>query len=579
MAIRTLLDGIDYRSVFWFPRVLGAVTASMQPPRLVIGLVLTAILLLVGRSADLVRPAVAPPDGLLGKAPAEQEVVEYNEYLRSVMERYVPEPDRPDGWRTRLLDPHDVAQRISTSYRARREVRAAESEGAAWQAIEMEDAVFVAALRRIEAGRMKGTFEASLASVRQAVNNVVRGVFTLQPGEVFNAFADLFIRIPVAMLRLDPWFAIAYGLVFLLATAIFGGALARMSACDFARREKLSVRVAIDFAWSAWRPLVLAPLVPLILVLGLVLLILVLGLFMTVPGLDVLGAILYGLALLLGFFAAFLLLGYAASFPLLIPAVVCERCDAADAQQRAVAYLLARPLHLAGYLALGILGFAAGFVVVAGVVAVTVNITGAFFSALTTNSAVASLGGFSIFSLESPPSLLHSSTARAAGPILQVWQSFMVGLVAAWVFSYFYAVTTRVYLLMRGAVDGEDIVEIWREGLVPGTQVPATQVPSRPHATEAPASSGATPDERGPGRAERMLQSTMRAVAAARAVPRPFRGRAPERTRRTADSANDAGAVAPASDGSVDEQTLGPELIPEQDRRTGLSQQPPPPRP
>ena len=62
-------------------------------------------------------------------------------------------------------------------------------------------------------------------------------------------------------------------------------------------------------------------------------------------------------------------------FPLLVPAVAAENCDAADAMQRAYAYVLNRPLHLLGYSIVALVGLALGYVVVSLAAATTLNFT------------------------------------------------------------------------------------------------------------------------------------------------------------------------------------------------------------
>ncbi|MCA9285328.1 MAG: hypothetical protein KDA22_08950 [Phycisphaerales bacterium] len=550
MATRVLVDGIDYRNAFWFPRVLGAVTASMQPPRLVVGLLLVAVLLVAGRLHDRWREPAIAPGGLLAPAASPESIAAHSDLLRRALVEYVPAERRPDLQESRLLEAGAVLELARSGYRERRAAMLREGGGDAWPSIAESDARFLEMVERIESSRPKGTFEALVGAVVGAINRIAKGTLTLRLDEAFGGLGELFIRVPLATLRADAGFFVGYGLLFILATSILGGALARMAACDFARREKLGVAGAGDFAVASWRSLLLASLVPLVLTTVLCLLVLMLGLIMTVPGLDILGAVLYGAALLLGFLAAFLLLGYAISYPLLVPAVACERCDAGEAQQRAVAYLLARPLHLAGYFGLGIVGFAIGYIVISGMAVVTLNLTAALFSLLTTNSAATGLGGFELFALAPRPPLVHTGTAALAGAMTEAWQSLVIGIVAAWVFSYYYAATTRIYLLMRHAVDGEDPVEIWREGMVPGTHIAMPTGPDEPV-------------EPGPGLTERAVQSTMRAIAAARTVSRPFRT-------RTEVAEPDAKGSASAPDGDATGRELGPELIPEDDRRTGL---------
>ncbi len=66
----------------------------------------------------------------------------------------------------------------------------------------------------------------------------------------------------------------------------------------------------------------------------------------------------------------------------------------------------------------------------------------------------------------------------------------MVDLVAAYVVAYIFTSATMMYLLMRRACDGQDIEEIWRPGLTPGTLVPLP----RPRVEESADESAGAPE-------------------------------------------------------------------------------------
>ena len=127
---------------------------------------------------------------------------------------------------------------------------------------------------------------------------------------------------------------------------------------EIATGEKLRLREAIDFALSNWLRLIFSLVLPLLIAGVLSVLLLVGAFFLMLPWLDVVGGLLYGVALVMGFGVVFLLAGYAGGFSLLVPAVASENCDAADAQQRAYAYVISNPLHLLGYGFVALIGLA-----------------------------------------------------------------------------------------------------------------------------------------------------------------------------------------------------------------------------
>ncbi len=254
-----------------------------------------------------------------------------------------------------------------------------------------------------------------------------------------------------------------------------------MAACLRARQERLSIRQSLDFSLANWIHLVFAPILPLLMAGLVALLILVLGLFGRLPWvLELLGGVAYAPALLLGGAVTFLLLGYLAGVSMLIPAVACENCDAPDAQQRAYAYVLNRPLHRIGYAFVGIVGLALGFALVSVFALVLLNGTAILFSAWAgERTGLSALGQARLFDLTARGPVVFYPTAseRWTANLCGFWQTIVLCLVPAYVFSYYFASSTRLYLLMRQACDGQAPEEIWLPGMTPGTLTPSGQAP------------------------------------------------------------------------------------------------------
>jgi len=374
-------------------RVLASVTAAMQPPRLVVGLLLAASLMVTGRVWDAVAGDRVPADGLT--------------------------------------------------------IRAVDAESV-----------------------MVPPFAAAKTAAIEGTQGIAFGVLNLEPLAVATSFGDVLLGIPIGLWRHDPLFLFGYGLIFAALTGLFGGALARMAACDLAGSERLGAEAGIGFAAACWRSLALAPLAPLLIALLLWSIIILLGVALRWPWLEIVGAVLYGPALILGALVAISLLGYALAFPLLVPAVACERCDAGEAQQRAFAYLLQRPARLAASMALGVVGFAIGYLVVAGVAATTMQVTVWGMSIGAGDAAARFPDGYGPFTL-TPGAEVEAEgvSQRTAASLFGLWRTFIVGLVAGWVFSYYYAASTTIYLGLREATDGQEPSEIWRPGMIHGTFV------------------------------------------------------------------------------------------------------------
>lgn len=125
--------------------------------------------------------------------------------------------------------------------------------------------------------------------------------------------------------------------------SLFGGAISRMAAVEFARDEPVPASRALRFAARRWVSCFSGPFVPLV---GLLLIALagwLAGLVGNVPWLGPLvEAVYFPFGLVLGVFAAFLLAGLAFGFYLMIPAIQVEGKDVFDAVQ-SIHYVFQRP--------------------------------------------------------------------------------------------------------------------------------------------------------------------------------------------------------------------------------------------
>ena len=535
---RIIVDGVEFGQVFSFGRILRAVPAALQPPRLIIGLLMVVALITVGRVWDRFSEPAIHPEGLIaGRALSEADVARRQEVLGNAIKEYVNEDDWParddEGRFTQQLAVREVVSEVQSRYRYDRE-QIREEIGS--EEVERRDGEYRLTIAEIERLRPMGPFEATAREVSRCVVQILSGALYMNPGgevdsvdaepglegffreaqamvnpvpqgpqAVWTGLADLFVNLPVALWQQEMIFTIVFGIFFLLVMALGGGALSRMAACEFAGQQRLSIREAVDFAFGNWAKLVVSLLMPLG-IAAIVAAILVVGGLLMAPWLDVVGGVFYGLALLLGFALALLLIGYAAGLHLLVPAVACENCDAADALQRGYAYVLTRPLHMLGYVVTALVGLVLGFLVVSFFASAMLNFTAGLAGVFTDNSALTGAGGFALYDLaQQNLGAIHETWHnRWAAWLVTFWQTVVIDLVAAFVIVYYFAASTIVYLLMRRTCDGQDVEEIWRPGLTPGTLAPmagAVAGQPEPHIGSA---------------AEAAMSGAMRAATAAR---------------------------------------------------------------
>ena len=469
---RTIVEQVEFAQVFGFPKILRAVTMGFQPPRLALGLVMVAALMVAGRAWDWATEPTIHPAGLTPPAGGlwtDEDARRARTTYQAAILAYVDDADQPDGdpadWE---LEAHEVMTLVSRGYLQKR--RAVEEDEVPFT---LNEADYFTTMKGLEANRPRGAFEATVTHATEWFRTLVSTIILVEPSEFFIAGEALFFEMPKALWCDHKPFTIVYALVLIVVLAFGGGALSRMTACEIGLEEKLRAQDGVDFAMGSWRSLLFSLLLPLLIAAALAGLLVLGGWLLTLPWIDVLGGILYGLALLAGFGVAFLVIGYALGFSLLVPAVACENCDAADAQQRAYHYVLGRPLHLLGYGFTGLIGLAIGFVVVSFIASLMLNFTAGLIGVWSDNSAFTTAGGASLFNLTGDTMALHISWhSQVAGWFVSFWHTVVVGLVGGYVFANYFSGSTIVYLLMRRACDGQEITEIWQPGQVPGTAAP-----------------------------------------------------------------------------------------------------------
>jgi hypothetical protein len=471
---RVIVDGIDLAEVLRFPRILLGVTSAMQPGRLVVGLIMVTALMTAGRLWDAVAEPSVSPRGLMAGRATEEDLAAAQQALREAVSLYGSDEMRATLGQADAA-PLSIRAVVDDIRKVHRERMASpDATDPAWRERDTESRL--AMLRGLDTRRPRGAFEASVVHIANCFNSMIRGVIHVDIREFRLGARILLIRTPEAIWTDQRGFAFLYGIVLLLVVSIGGGAIARMEACQRAGRERLRVRDAFEFALGSWWNLVFALVLPLLLAGLAALVIMLLGLLMRLPWvLDLLGAAAYAVALVIAGLLAFLLLGYALGFSLLIPAVACENCDAADAQQRSFAYVLNRPLHRVFYGFVSVIGLSVGFAVVSLFAATMLNSADALFSAWSGgHPALSGGGGFALFDLgrDDAISLQPSRGDLWASGLIGFWKTIVLCLVAAYAFSYYYGASTIVYLLLRRASDGQDEQEIWRPGMAPGTLTP-----------------------------------------------------------------------------------------------------------
>jgi hypothetical protein len=456
---RTIVDGAEFGKIFKFQHIFGAIGSSMQPSRLLIGLCMVLVLLASGRIWD----SLSGVDAISLDGRISQDEIDQSRGVaiaQSTTALGLTAPIGSESWtvgqaQTNLLE--------------------------AWQdylyegkVTEEERAEFEQIYLALEEVRPRGPFEASALYVSEYWNAIVDGALDFNPVQMWQSVVAIVWELPQLL-----WnggfhgFISLYGFLLIYVLCIGGGAISRMQATQHSRSVRISVREAVDFSTARWRALLSAVFGPAMFVAALTILLMLMGLILlNIPWLNLIGGLLYGIALLLGLLVALVAVGYAACFPLFIPAVVIENCAGGEAVQRSFAYLLSKTLRFIGYLAMLVVAMVLGYVIVRLVANLTLDLTANIVGTWTFNMSLQGAGSLQGTAI---PTIGISWYETSAGWFIAMWETIVHDLMIGWIFSGFFSASTMMYLLMRSSCDGQDTRDIWWQGIAQGTAIPEEQ--------------------------------------------------------------------------------------------------------
>ena len=292
------------------------------------------------------------------------------------------------------------------------------------------------------------------------------------PG-VIQSIIRFFTVAPIWLLTQHPLYFALFGLLFLALWSVFGGAICRIAAVHVARDEKLSIRSALRFSGRKFLSFMFAPIIPLMIVVGIGLLITAGGALANIP---LIGPIIVGLffvvALAAGFVMALVLLGLIGGFNLMYPTVAVEGSDSFDAISRSFSYLYARPWRLAFYTVVSVVYGAATYLFVRMFIYLMLVLTHKFGSMAVLMSAPSTAPLWS--SLWPSPvtgarltydidTLSLSFTQEIGARLIWLWVHLAISILGAFAVCFYFSSNTIIYYLMRREVDATDIDDVYLE--------------------------------------------------------------------------------------------------------------------
>jgi len=422
------VEEVQWLTVLPWLRLFRSFRMAIHPPKLLMALILVVLIYLCGRVID----------AAFGPQAYDGEVAAY-----------------------RLLPADEFAELIK--------LRDAKSESQNDGVVKRPKGVFETALEfDLEAfDRLVG----AATSLRFGFSEVLRGP-KADPNTVAGAIRDMIVVTPGWLYHHHRGFMFIYGATCLLLFGIFGGAISRLAALHATGCAASSLG-ALRFAIFRLFWFLLTPVFPLIVVGLLGLLMLVGGfVFFNIPGLDILGGLVYFIALFFGLLIAMLLLMLAAGGHMFYPALAVEGTDTFDAVSRSFGYVIGKPWHWLFYTMLSIVYGAATYLFVGAVIFLSLLATHHFVSMGVVAEAAEGVSKYEAIT-QSPRlgQLIYSVdweqqtgfTGRATAGLIWVWVFLLTASLGAFAISFYFSANTWIYLLLRRSNDGTAFDEIHQD--------------------------------------------------------------------------------------------------------------------
>jgi hypothetical protein len=515
---------INWSEVFPFTQIFRTFRMAIHPSKLGLALAGVLLTLLLGWVLDLIwserhRPMPGEVDAFwrVPDIDAWRKVARGQQFLRlSAVWAEISDAPPPDNLEQRYQQsPGDVVSDALERLKQRHRTRVAAAVGDAEVARVARDSNALHAA--IVAARPRGVFASyvgfQLRTTHRAINSAVslnwfggvhealtaRGAgldVGLERGEL-GALACL-----VLMFRADHWmvtehpfFALLFGLGALAIWALIGAALCRTAALNVARDERLSPKAAVNFGRRKFLAFFSAPLLPIALIVVILLALFAGGLATAIPYVgEIIGGLGLGLALVGGFVAALVVIGLVAGGSLFYPTIAVEGSDSFDAMSRSYSYIYSRPWRAALYGAVAFIYGGICFVFVRFFLLVMLKATRFGMNIglqWTDRPQTGTVGATKLDAMWASPTwedLWRSVPPfgqHAAEPVgaflIGIWLLLAVGLLWAFLISFYFSASTVIYLLLRREVDATDLEDVYlEEDEEPETSAPPPPMPPAP---------------------------------------------------------------------------------------------------
>ncbi len=341
------------------------------------------------------------------------------------------------------------------------------------------DAVRSAIERLEENGDRSGVFSTLWHFAATKFQGAVDSVFAFNVPGVVGNIADCFKAVVGWALRYHFLYCIIFFVIELAVISIAGGSLCRIAALQFAQGEKPGLTEALRFSTKRFTSFFTAPLAPVGIIIFIGVFIFLLGLIGNIPRAgELIVGICTPLALIAGALITVVLIGTVAGFNLMFPSVVYDGSDCFDAISRSFSYVYAKPWRTGFYTVIAAIYGAICYTFVRFFAFLLLSVTHwSLQLGVWGNDKLAAIWPEPHFrDLLVPPDwgALNWSQSIAAF-LIYLCSLAVVGLLAAFIISFYFSANTIIYSLMRNKVDNTALDDIY---------TPPDEVETEPTTTE-----------------------------------------------------------------------------------------------
>lgn len=285
-------------------------------------------------------------------------------------------------------------------------------------------------------------------------------------GQWFAGFAD------------HPVYALCFFLPSLVVWSLLCGAVCRMNALEFGMGRQIDVADGVSFARrNLLTGFLAAPLMPAVFVVALGVLLLIGGLVLSIPWFgDIVGGLLFPLAMVVGLLIAYLIVGSVLSATLFWPAVATDGYDGTECVTHCISYVQNRPVRTLWYWLVSAVVIGVAMYLLTWFVWLGLSSTHRFVGYGTdvfTNRGAESVSDSkldSLWTVNGPSQWfgpaqydLHNYEKPSRG-LIAFWVALLGGLMWALFVNLWLAAGTIAYFLLRREIDEVDDDEVYEAG-------------------------------------------------------------------------------------------------------------------